>query len=155
MRLLRRYPFLRSRRCGHAARATVVAHFVHRDIVDGDVVHHGLVVRVVNDGGVHIVDRGVVVIPVAVPTAADVTHADVAETVIDAAVESDVRTPVTGVPTVPSADEPPIAGSPQHTHPGRLNPGAGDPVIIVAVPMPVSRRPEVSILRTGRLLVIG
>ena len=54
----------------------------------------------------------------AFPASAPETDAAVAEAVINSAVESDVWSPVTRMPTVNAARESPVAGRPQHTRCG-------------------------------------
>src|SRR3974377_1123752 len=83
-------------RGGHrpdAGGTAVVAHSVDRDVVTDD----GLVVHVVHAGHVGVGDRPVVRERAADPAAAHVTRADVSKAVIDATVEADVGTPVSGV----------------------------------------------------------
>lgn len=93
--------FIAARACRHAAGTAIVAH-----AIDGDVVDHGLVVGVVNDGGIHVVDCAVVGEVIAIPAAADITAANITAAVVHSAIEADVRAPVarmeqikTGVPT--------------------------------------------------------
>jgi hypothetical protein len=73
--------------------AAVVTHPVDRHVVDD-----GLVVHIGDVHVIDIVDGTVVVHAAALPIAALVAVADVAVSIIHAAVEADVRTPVTRVP---------------------------------------------------------
>jgi hypothetical protein len=79
-----------------SASAAVVAHAVHGYVVD-----HSLVIDV-NIGDVYVVDAAVVEKVSSVPIAASVAGAEISEAVVNAAVEANVRTPVTGVPKVES-----------------------------------------------------
>jgi hypothetical protein len=72
--------------------AAVVADAVHRGVVD-----HGGVVNVVDVGDIYVVDGTIVEKVAAVPTSAFIAIAEIAESVVDAAVESDMRTPVANV----------------------------------------------------------
>src|ERR1700691_5685283 len=82
-----------SRSGGESAGATVIA-----DTICAHAVDNCLPVRVVDDRAIHVHDRGVVVEVVALPVSALEAGADVAESVIDTTVESDIRSPVTRVP---------------------------------------------------------
>ena len=78
-----------------ASMTSVVADPVNRDIVD-----YPGVVGIVNVRYIHMVHRAVVIeLPVA-PIATVIAIAGIAITVIDTAVEPDLRTPVTGVPDI-------------------------------------------------------
>src|SRR5262249_6788033 len=103
------------------------------------------VVDVVDGRHVHVGDGGVVVERVASPVAADVTDAEVAEAVVDAAVETYVWAPVSGVPYVHAVRPSPVARRPQRANEGRDHPIAGYPVITsIDVPSPVAGHPDVT-----------
>lgn len=76
------------------------------------VVHYGGVVGIVDDGGVHIRHRGVVVVGATDPLTAVESGANVAKSVVNTAVKSHVRSPVSGVPKISSAAPAPIARGP-------------------------------------------
>src|ERR1017187_1864142 len=118
-----------------SAVATVVADVAHI------VVHHAGVINIVDVGDVHVVHGTVVKKVSAVPTPAFVTLAEIAEAVIDPAVEAYVRTP--------------IGWSPQETDFRRHHPCARHPVVIadVVIVGPVARCPEITVPRTKRLLI--
>jgi hypothetical protein len=69
-------------------------------------------VDVADDGGVYVRDRGVVVEGAADPGAADEAYADIAEAVINAAIVSNMRTPIAGMPHVNAATPTPVTGRP-------------------------------------------
>src|SRR5579863_23883 len=69
--------------------SSVVTHPVHRSVVD----HRG-VVNIVNVRDIHVVHGTVVEELTASPFATFIAMAEIAESVVDAAVESDVRTPI-------------------------------------------------------------
>src|SRR5579859_1731017 len=103
---------------GHQTRAgtTGVAEVIGgRATHDIDVVDDGLIVSVVDDVDVDVVDGRVVLESIAGPAATVVTLADVAEAVVDAAVEADVRPPVAGVERVRTAGESPEARRPEQS----------------------------------------
>ena len=150
VRLGRHLSLSRGRLRGDAAGA-VVARLVDGHIVDRDVVHIG----VMDHRGVHIGHCGVVVVCASLPAPAVKADAAVAEPVIHTAVETDVRTPVAGVKRIHAADETPVAGRPENADGRRGNPGARNPVVTSRRERPVTRRPNESDLRTGRLLIIG
>jgi hypothetical protein len=74
---------------------------------------YGGVVRVADDVDVYVCHRAVVIKIAAAPVTAGIADARVAESIINAAVEPDLRPPVAGVPAVETACECPIAGSPE------------------------------------------
>src|SRR5580698_10963340 len=113
----------------------------------------GVVVDVGHAGDADVGDGAIVIERSATPLAADKTHASVAESVVDAAVKSDVRTPISGMPGIESAAPAPPAWSPQHTDRGH-DPGAGNPVVsVVVTPAPIAWGPHISGPRTERLRV--
>jgi hypothetical protein len=77
-------------------------------IVNGD----GGIVGVVNNGGVHVADVGVISKVPAIPPAAEEADAAVPEAVINAAVEADLRSPVSAMPKESAAAPAPIPWSP-------------------------------------------
>jgi hypothetical protein len=100
-----------SRRWPHAdaLRSAVVAHAVvdHRPVDDH--------IALINVGDMHaaeVVDGAVVCKFVAVPVAALVAHADVAEAVIHAAVETDIASPVAAMESITPAHKAPVAWCP-------------------------------------------
>ena len=145
----RRPAFLRRRSCREVAGAAVVAH-----LIDGDVVDDRGVVRVVHHRDVDIGHRAVVGKRVAGPDSAGEAATDITETVVHAAVEADMWTPVTGMEGVHTSHESPVSGGPQDSHPGRLYPSARHPVITATTPGPVSRGPQITVLGAGRLVIV-
>lgn len=84
---LRHFLFGRGARIDPAISA-VVADPVHRSVVD----NRG-VVNVVNVGDIYVVDGAIIEKMSALPTSAFISIAEVAESVIDPTVESDMRSP--------------------------------------------------------------
>src|SRR5271155_2221 len=126
------------------ARIDATPSAVVADAIDGDVVDDGLVdVDIADDGGVYAADRSVVVEAVSAPVAAFITSAVVAEAVVHAAVEADMRAPVSGVPEVAAITPAPISRRPEHTDCRSEHPGSGNPVVVVAIPCPVAGCPDV------------
>ena len=132
--------------------AAVVADAVHARIVDDR-----LVVRVMNDRGVYVHDRGVVEELPSLPVSALKASAHVSESIKNAAVEADLLSPVASVPDVNAVAPSPISWSPQETNFGRENPRAGHPVVVavVIVPSPIAGCPHIAFARTDRLYVHG
>src|SRR5580704_5933093 len=88
-----------------AARTAVVAHAIHGGVVDDD----GLIdVGVVDDGDVHVGNGCVIGEGAVIPTAAHKAHTAITEPVVHAAVEAHVRPPISCMPSVSPASEPPI-----------------------------------------------
>ena len=98
--------FLRCRHGRGAAGAAIEAG-AHADVF----MDHGAINEsVVHDRGVYVDDRGVVREMPAAPFTTHKTHAVVTESVIHAAIETDVRSPVTGMPAVNAATKPQYPG---------------------------------------------
>jgi len=131
-------------------RTAVVAHPVHRRIVD-----HCGVIGVVNVGDIHVVDRTVVGELSVVPAPALVTLTRVAVSIIDSAIETYVRAPVAFIESIPTVSPTPIAWSPEEADLGGHHPRAWHPVIIALAVGPVARCPDVALRREGWLLVHG
>ena len=144
--------FLRRRSPVYSTR-TVKAGAVDRRII----VDHRLVVNVVNLRHVHEVHRPVVEEIVSPPIPALITFSAITVTVIDPAIEADVRSPVTCVPYVHSIVPSPITGCPQEARHRRKHPCAGHPVVIfiVVAVRPIARRPNIIFAGTNRLYVHG
>src|ERR1700674_3213731 len=96
--------------CGRAGisstSATVIADMVHCGVVD-----YGLVVNIVNVRDVHVVHRAVVVESSVIPISTLIADTTIAEAVVDATVEADMRTPVAAIPSIGVAAPTPITGS--------------------------------------------
>lgn len=116
-----------------------------------------VVIGMVDDAGVDAPNGGVVVEEAIMPPAAEEANAEVAEAVVDAAIVADCRAPITGVPDVEAVGPTPITGRPKRTDVGRLDPCAGNPVIVAGIVVvgPIARRPDQAGLRAGRLHING
>jgi hypothetical protein len=133
-----------------ASRAAVEA-----DVLVGVVIDNRTVIHVGHERRPNMDHRSVVEEPASAPVAALEAVAVIPETVMDTAVESDVPSPITFVPPVGTVAPAPEAGRPEHAHLRRKNPRSGDPVIraSIIIPGPIARRPEIALLRAGRLLI--
>lgn len=100
MRLMQRGCLHRVRLRDGAAVAAVVAHAIDRRAAVRDAVVH---IHIGDAGVVDVVDGAVVIELVAVPVAANVAAAEVAKAVVDAAVKTYRRSPVTRMPAVDAA----------------------------------------------------
>jgi hypothetical protein len=99
------------------ARCKAAASAVIADAIDGHIVDDGFIdIHVPNDGCVHATYSGVVVKVVSPPVAAFISVAVVSVTVVHAAVEADVRTPVSSVPKVSTITPSPPAWRPQQAN---------------------------------------
>jgi hypothetical protein len=79
--------------------------------------------------------------------------ASIAIAIIDAAIITNVRSPVTWVKYIRVIFPSPIRRSPQVPNFRRLDPRPRHPVISVIAISPISRGPNVTIIRTGGLVV--
>lgn len=137
--------------CRSRSGSTLAA--VIADAVYVHVVNDRLRVRVMDDRGVYVHDRGVVEKVSALPISALEAGANVSESVVDAAIEADICSPIASVPEIGAVAPAPISRSPEETGLGGENPGAGHPVIVAIVPSPVARRPEIAFAGTDGLCV--
>ena len=78
--------FCSGRASGNSTLAAVIADMVHRGVVD-----YGLVVDIVNVRDVHVIHRAVVVEGSVIPISAFIADTTVAEAIVDATVEADLR----------------------------------------------------------------
>jgi hypothetical protein len=114
-----------------------------------------LVVDVRYVGDVNVGDATVVKVPVALPIPAEKSGAGVTKAIVDAAVETDVRTPIAAIPNVETVIPAPVARSPKHSD-GSKHPSARNPVVtIVVIPRPVARRPDIAFSWTQGLNING
>src|SRR5438445_4493709 len=101
--------FLSVRARGDSTHSSVVAHVVYGDVIHDD----RLVIDVRNVR--HVVDGSVVEEGSAIPISPRIADTNVAETVVNAAIESDVRTPVALMKNKDSIGPAPITRGPQET----------------------------------------
>ncbi len=114
------------------------------DMVHGGVVDHGPVVNIVNVRDVHVIHRAVVVEGSMIPVSAFIADTTVAETVVDATVEADMRAPIALIPSVGVAAPTPVTGSPEKANLGSHHPRTGHPVVAFISISPVSGRPQIT-----------
>ena len=122
---------------------TVSVHILGKRVID---------IGVVNDGLVHVRYSGVVLEVVSIPSSAPIAISGVAVTVINAAVKTDMRSPVTLVKDIRAVVPAPPCRGPKQTDGRRSNPHPRHPIISVVIP-PVSRSPNVALGRSRRLLI--
>jgi len=91
----------------------------------------------------------------AAPVTALVAEANVAKTVVHAAIEANILAPVAAVKPVVVMPVAPVAGRPQGTLVGSLNPHAGHPVVVALRPGPIAGRPEIIVAGRLRLVIVG
>jgi hypothetical protein len=144
--LLTQCGVFRRQRLARNASRPVVAGAVNRGVVDGAVIH----VTVVE---VHIVDGTVIVEPISAPIPALIAGADVAESIVNAAVVADMLAPKAVVVAIHAAEKSPISRRPQEAHLRRPRPGAGHPVVALRSVAPISGRPQIAIARAWRLRI--
>lgn len=132
---------LRTRADGNAAIAAVVADTVVVVVDDGYVV----LVDVSDVGAAEVADAGVVEEAVAAPFATFITCSEVAESVVDSAIEPDMRTPVTVMEVVEATLPAPERRGPEETALRRQDPCAGYPVVALRTIGPVARGPDVAV----------
>ena len=166
--VLRRFPLILELGChGRSARAAEGCNLSgtgpHVEATSAAVIGDAAVIsdydRAVVDVGdvdhVNAVDGAVVVEVVAVPIAAIVAVAGVAEAIVDAAVEANMQAPVAAVEAPAVVVPPPISRRPESSVVRRSAPRSGDPVITGRSPAPVTGSPEIVGCRRLRLIVFG
>lgn len=131
-------------------RATVKA-----DPIATVLVHYVSGVNVMNNRGVHVRDPCVVEILAASPVAAIKSGAWITESIVNPAIKTDYRTPITGIPDIEAVRKSPVPGGPEKAHLRREDPDAGDPVVALGAVGPVTRFPDIAGTRTKRLGIHG
>src|SRR4051812_15442922 len=114
--------------------------------------YHGTVINM-NVRDPDVVDAAVVIEIPAVPIAAFIAFTEITEAVIDAAVESNVRAPIAGVPKICAAVPAPVTRGPEQARLGCDHPSAGHPVVSIGSVSPVAGSPNVSIARARWLRI--
>jgi hypothetical protein len=109
----------------------------------------------VNGRDIDIVHRPVVVKGSTIPVATLVALSTVTKAVVDASVETDLRSPVAIVEHVSAIIPAPVAGGPEQARFGGFHPRAWHPVIAFVAVGPIARRPDVALSRRHRLRVDG
>jgi hypothetical protein len=103
-----------------------------------------------------IAHAGVIKKAPALPVAAAITDAGVAEAVVNSAVEADLRSPVSFVPDIGVISPSPVAGRPEQTSLGCFNPCAGNPEIAAVFGVtPITGCPDITWVRANGLCVNG
>src|ERR1017187_1763811 len=128
--------FCLGRAGANSTRAAVIADMVHGGVID-----HGLVVNIVNVRGVHVIHRAVVAEGSVIPISAFIADTTIAEAVVDAAVEADMRAPIAFIPGVGVAAPTPIPGSPEEANFGSHDPGTRHPEVAIITIAPVAGCP--------------
>src|SRR5690348_16442099 len=122
------------------------------------VVHnHPLVVHVYDVDIGDVSDFAVVVKAIAAPLSAVVALARVAVAVVDSSVETDFCSPVTRIidVSVSVLIPTPVVRGPNRAYKRRWHPGTRHPEVTkIWIPIPISRRPDVTGTRNRRLLII-
>jgi hypothetical protein len=114
---------------------------------------HSRVIHIVNNVDVYVEHRAVIEEVSVIPAPAFETVAKVTEAIVDPAVETHLRTPVTIIENVPAVSPTPIAGGPEKTYFRSQHPSSWHPEITVIAVSPVSGGPEVAVAGTYWLFV--
>ncbi len=143
-------PFMRRGLGRQATPATIVTDAIAR-ITDHRPVHISVVHMDTGD----VIGRGIVGEVIPFPTTAAVAMSPVTVTVIDAAVESHGRTPITLVKAIASVGPSPVARRPKEADLRWLAPSARYPVVFAGIRVigPVSGSPQVTVTGTNGLRV--
>jgi hypothetical protein len=106
-----------------------------------------------NNSSIYVRNFSVVEVLGASPMAAIESSARVAESVVDSAVETNGRPPVTDVPDVKAFRKSPIPGCPKKTGAWREHPSAGNPIETFIAIGPIAGFPDITRTRANRLNV--
>src|SRR5579864_2116701 len=145
--LVRALPLRRYR--SYSAGAAIEAHVAHLALTDNGPVDVG----VVDHCGVHVHHRRVIREMFAVPRSANESHSAITESIVHAAIETNVRSPVTGMKRIHSFSPAPVSRRPEETDSRRRNPDSRHPVVTGIAVSPVARGPDVTFRRARRLHV--
>ncbi len=91
----------------------------------------------------------------ATPLPAPITYPTITKTIIDPAIKPYVRPPIPGMPAIYASCKTPITRGPQKSHRGRRIPVTRHPIVTGITIGPITRYPNISVYRTGRLLIYG
>ena len=127
----------------HAAIAPVIAHAGRTVIVIGD----PGVVGIVNDRHIDVVHRAIVSEAATFPASPEIANSHVTKAIIYAAIESDVRPPITSMPVIAAVPPTPVAWSPKYANAGSQYPSARHPIIIIVAISPIAGRPDIALPR--------
>jgi hypothetical protein len=148
MTLMYRCLFCFGRASSNSTRAAVIADTVHRCVVD-----YGFVVNIVNVRDVDVIHGAVVVECSVIPISTLIADTTIAEAVVDATVEADVRTPIAAIPSIGVAAPTPITGSPEQSNYRRRHPRTRHPKVALITISPVARCPQIAGARRHGLRV--
>src|SRR5260370_28954489 len=115
----------------------------------------GGVVDVVDFSDVHVGHGTVVIKAVVIPSAALIPVAEIAESITDAAVPPNVRAPIPFMEEKGTALPAPVGGRPDQADFAGFDPGPRNPVIVLvlAIPSPITRGPDVTVASAKTLLI--
>ena len=113
------------------------------------------VVNVVNHSDIHIVHFAVVVKMIVLPSSTFIAVAKVSVAIVDTTVKADLRTPIAFVKNKSGAAPAPIRRSPKIANLRSEDPRAGHPVVILAIPRPITGRPDITVAGTDGLFIDG
>ena len=136
--------------CRCSTSSAVVAYASARSIIENT-----FPVYVSNHRLIHIIHGTVVVERTVVPISSGVADPDIAETIVDATIKSDLRAPVASMPDINTVAPTPVSRGPKRSDERREHPGAGYPIIALGSVGPIAWSPDISCAGTKRLRVRG
>jgi hypothetical protein len=136
--------------CRCSACSAVIAY-----AIAGSVIDYTFAVYVSSHRLIHIIHGTVVIERTVVPISSGVADPDIAETIVDATIKSDLRAPVASMPDINTVAPTPISRGPKRSDERREHPGAGYPIIAVGSVGPIAGSPDIPRAGTKRLRVNG
>src|SRR6202167_410955 len=138
--------------CRTRTNSTITAVVAH--VIDGCMTD-GCVVDVMNIGDIHVEHSAIVEEVPVVPTTALESNSEIAETIIDSAIETNRRPPIAVIEDKAVTTPTPIPRRPEIPDLGGQHPSPRHPIVVIEIvaPSPVTGRPEIIIARTNWLFV--
>jgi hypothetical protein len=131
------------------AGAAIITYTIHRYIPDNGSID----IHIAHNGSIDTRDSRIIPETPAIPLPSIITAAPISTTIIDTAIVSYMRSPISGVPPVQSADKTPVTRRPIKSCLWWLFPITRHPIITLVSISPVTRYPDKAIYRAGRLLI--
>lgn len=131
------------------ARAAIITHTIHRYIPDNGSID----IHIADNGSIDTRNSRIIPEMSAIPLPSIITTTTITTTIIDAAIVSYMRSPISGVPPIQSADKTPVTRRPIKSCLRWLLPITRHPIITLVSISPVTRYPDKAIYRAGWLLI--
>jgi len=135
----------------HPTRSAIIAHTVHRDIID----HRPIDISIMDNRRIHTRHRRIIPEATTIPFPTIISRAAIPAAIIDTAVISHMRSPITHMPRINAPTPTPITRRPIQSNGGRRRPITRHPIIVtgILIPRPVTGYPKISFHRARWLYI--